>query len=84
VDSVTFYSRARLYINYLWHLKSRPAIRHVPFRNSPFLYFQQPVSCWEHGFYFNTSPAREFILPTSVIYMVRELFDMNKDLITFI
>lgn len=26
----------------------------------------------------------EFILPTSAIYMVRELFDMNKGLITFI
>lgn len=44
MDSVTFYNSARLYINYLWHLKSSPAIQHVAFRNSPFLHFQQPLA----------------------------------------
>lgn len=34
VDCVTFYNSVRLCINYLWHLKSRPAIRHVSFWNS--------------------------------------------------
>lgn len=34
MDCVTFYNSARLCINSLWHLKSRPAIRHVSFWNS--------------------------------------------------